>query len=189
MGRESVHTVPPRDPRPELSIRRGRERRDGRRGETHTDVRPLRRERRCDEDGTTDQARAGGRPEEADGDPGGFAAGIATVIGALALGAGNPALASGKRAFGDVSVFASAPAPATRSGSPSTTSGSTSRRAPATSSRAHQNSDDERVFTYDEDGKLVDTTVIDTAENSDMGLFGLALDGNRARTTSSTSPT
>src|SRR4051812_24438970 len=42
----------------------------------------------------------------------------------------------------------------------------------------HRNSDDERVFTYAEDGTLVDTTVIDTADNSDMGLFGLALDGN-----------
>jgi hypothetical protein len=42
----------------------------------------------------------------------------------------------------------------------------------------HLNSDDERVFTYDEDGTLLDTTVIDTADNSDMGLFGLALDGN-----------
>src|SRR4029453_11504522 len=42
----------------------------------------------------------------------------------------------------------------------------------------HLNSDDERVFTYDEDGALLDTTVIDTADNSDMGLFGLALDGN-----------
>src|SRR4051794_20600905 len=39
----------------------------------------------------------------------------------------------------------------------------------------HRNSDDERVFTYDEDGSFVDTTVIDTADNSDMGLFGLAL--------------
>ena len=45
----------------------------------------------------------------------------------------------------------------------------------------HQNSDDERVFTYDDDGKLVGTTVIDTAENSDMGLFGLALDGNTGK--------
>ena len=38
-------------------------------------------------------------------------AGIVAVIGALALGAGNPALAGGQRAFGDVSIFASAPAP------------------------------------------------------------------------------
>ena len=38
-------------------------------------------------------------------------AGIVAVVGALALGAGNPALAGGKRAFGDVSIFASAPAP------------------------------------------------------------------------------
>ena len=42
----------------------------------------------------------------------------------------------------------------------------------------HLNSDDERVFTYDENGNLLDTAVIDTADNSDMGLFGLALDGN-----------
>src|SRR4029077_5785284 len=42
----------------------------------------------------------------------------------------------------------------------------------------HLNSDDERVFTYDGDGNLVGTTVIDTADNSNMGLFGLALDGN-----------
>ena len=46
----------------------------------------------------------------------------------------------------------------------------------------HQNSDDERVFTYDEAGALVGTTVIDTAQNSDMGLFGLALDGNAGST-------
>jgi sugar lactone lactonase YvrE len=42
----------------------------------------------------------------------------------------------------------------------------------------HHNFDDERVFTYTDDGELVDTTVIDTAPGSDMGLFGLALDGN-----------
>jgi sugar lactone lactonase YvrE len=42
----------------------------------------------------------------------------------------------------------------------------------------HRNSDDERILTYDEDGTLLDTTVIDTMEDATMGLFGLALDGN-----------
>jgi DNA-binding beta-propeller fold protein YncE len=42
----------------------------------------------------------------------------------------------------------------------------------------HLNSEDERVFTYDENGNLLRATTIDTADNSDMGLFGLALDGN-----------
>ena len=53
----------------------------------------------------------------------------------------------------------------------------------------HLNSDDERIFTYAEDGALVDTTVIDTADNSDMGLFGLALDGNPGPRHSSSWPT
>ena len=104
--------------------------------------------------------------------------GIATVIGALALSAGNPALASGKRVFGDVSIFASAPAP----GHPFGIAVDDARVYVSTSAgdffAGHQNSDDERVFAYDEDGNLVRTTVIDTAQNSDMGLFGLALDGN-----------
>ena len=34
------------------------------------------------------------------------------------------------------------------------------------------------MFEYNHGGNLVGTTVIDTADNSDMGLFGLALDGN-----------
>jgi len=42
----------------------------------------------------------------------------------------------------------------------------------------HRNSDDERILTYDEDGELLRTTVIDTQDNATMGLFGLALDGN-----------
>ena len=108
-------------------------------------------------------------------------AGIVTVIGALALGAGNPALAGGQRAFGDVSIFASAPAP----GHPFGIAVDDARVYVSTSAgdffAGHQNSDDERVFAYDEDGNLVRTTVIDTAQNSDMGLFGLALDGNSGR--------
>jgi len=82
-----------------------------------------------------------------------------------------------------VSVFASAPAP----GHPFGIAVGDDRVYVSTSAGdffadpangGHRNSDDERVFTYDEDGTLVDTTVIDTADNSDMGLFGLALDGN-----------
>jgi sugar lactone lactonase YvrE len=82
-----------------------------------------------------------------------------------------------------VSVFASAPAP----GHPFGIAVGDGRVYVSTSAGdffadpehgGHQNSDDERVFTYDEDGSLLDTTVIDTADNSDMGLFGLALDGN-----------
>jgi sugar lactone lactonase YvrE len=107
--------------------------------------------------------------------------GIVTVIGALALGVGNPALASGQRAFADVSIFASAPAP----GHPFGIAVDDSRVYVSTSAgdffAGHQNSDDERVFAYDEDGNLVRTTVIDTAQDSDMGLFGLALDGNSGR--------
>jgi DNA-binding beta-propeller fold protein YncE len=42
----------------------------------------------------------------------------------------------------------------------------------------HLNSDGERVFAYDKRGNLVSTTSIATMPNADMGLFGLALDGN-----------
>ena len=42
----------------------------------------------------------------------------------------------------------------------------------------HKNSDGERVFTYDQAGKLLDTTSIATMPQATMGLFGLALDGN-----------
>src|SRR4051812_12287912 len=82
-----------------------------------------------------------------------------------------------------VSVFASAPAP----GHPFGIAVGDGRVYVSTSAGdffadplngGHRNSDDERVFTYDLAGELVDTTVIDTADNSDMGLFGLALDGN-----------
>src|SRR6478672_12918719 len=82
-----------------------------------------------------------------------------------------------------VSIFASAPAP----GHPFGIAVGDGRVYVSTSAGdffadpangGHRNSDDERVFTYDLGGNLVDTTVIDTADNSDMGLFGLALDGN-----------
>src|SRR5262245_11531244 len=99
---------------------------------------------------------------------------------ALALGPGTAAAQPGGDA---VSVFASAPAP----GHPFGIAVGDGRVYVSTSAGdffadpangGHLNSDDERVFTYTEDGVLVDTAVIDTADNSDMGLFGLALDGN-----------
>jgi outer membrane protein assembly factor BamB len=77
-----------------------------------------------------------------------------------------------------VSVFASVPAP----GHPFGIAVDDDRIYVSTSAgdffAGHQNSEDERVFTYDEDGNLLRVTTIDTADHSDMGLFGLALDGN-----------
>jgi outer membrane protein assembly factor BamB len=109
----------------------------------------------------------------------------ARVAAAAALIAVGPLAGPvGARSANDaVSVFASAPAP----GHPFGIAVGDGRVYVSTSAGdffadpehgGHQNSDDERVFTYDEDGSLLDTTVIDTADNSDMGLFGLALDGN-----------
>ena len=108
-------------------------------------------------------------------------ASLAAVLAATALGTGSTALAAdpqGHKTFGDVSIFASAPAP----GHPFGIAVDDNRVYVSTSAgdffAGHQNSDDERVFTYDDSGGLIGTTVIDTAQNSDMGLFGLALDGN-----------
>jgi DNA-binding beta-propeller fold protein YncE len=103
---------------------------------------------------------------------------VALAAGAVAIGAAiSPAIAV-KPAFGDVSVFASAPAP----GHPFGIAVDENRIYVSTSAgdffAGHQNSDDERVFTYDASGNLVGSTTIDTADKSDMGLFGLALDGN-----------
>ena len=109
---------------------------------------------------------------------------IAVAVAALVLGtssvfAGNPHTP----AIGDVTVFASAPAP----GHPFGVAVEGKRVYVSTSAGdffadpehgGHMNSDDERVFTYDEDGKLLETTVIDTMDNATMGLFGIALDGN-----------
>jgi outer membrane protein assembly factor BamB len=111
-----------------------------------------------------------------------LAARVVAATALLTLGPGiSPAAASdpvGRPAIGDVKVFASAPAP----GHPFGIAVGDGRVYVSTSAgdffAGHQNSDDERVFTYDEGGKLVGSTVIDTAANSDMGLFGLALDGN-----------
>src|SRR5580765_700584 len=110
------------------------------------------------------------------------AARVAAIGILLAIGpAAGPVVARG--APDAVSIFASAPAPGHPFGIAVgdgqvfvSTSAGDFFADPANG--GHRNSDDERVFTYDEDGSLVGTTVIDTADNSDMGLFGLALDGN-----------
>ncbi len=112
---------------------------------------------------------------------------IAAVGGLLALGPGilpiPTRIAAAPAGSDAVSVFASAPAP----GHPFGIAVGDGRVYVSTSAGdffadpangGHLNSDDERIFTYNDGGNLVDTTVIDTADNSDMGLFGLALDGN-----------
>jgi sugar lactone lactonase YvrE len=102
----------------------------------------------------------------------------AAAIAAIAAGPGiSPAVAR-QSATDEVSVFASAPAP----GHPFGIAVGNGRVYVSTSAgdffAGHQNSDNERVFTYDESGNLLNTVTIDTADDSDMGLFGLALDGN-----------
>lgn len=108
------------------------------------------------------------------------------VLGTLAFAPTlMPALASESEhpAIGDVSVFARVPAPGHPFGVAVddsriyiSTSAGDFFASPATG--GHLNSDGERVFAYDKAGHLVKTTSIATKPNSDMGLFGLALDGN-----------
>jgi hypothetical protein len=105
---------------------------------------------------------------------------IALVVGTSPAMAGNP---HDQPEIGDVTVFASAPAP----GHPFGIAVEGKRIYVSTSAGdffadpangGHKNSDDERIFTYDDDGNLIDTTVIDTMDEATMGLFGIALDGN-----------
>ena len=109
------------------------------------------------------------------------------VLGAIAFGpAIAPALADDRGnapAIGDTTVFATVPAPGhpfgvavDRSRVYISTSAGDFFADPATG--GHLNSDGERVFAYDNNGSLVTTTSIATMPNSNMGLFGLALDGN-----------
>jgi hypothetical protein len=106
-----------------------------------------------------------------------LAAGTLIAVGP-GIGPAVAAAGAARTATDAVTVFASAPAP----GHPFGIAVDDDRIYVSTSAgdffAGHQNSDNERVFTYDESGKLLDATVIDTADNSDMGLFGLALDGN-----------
>jgi outer membrane protein assembly factor BamB len=110
---------------------------------------------------------------------------VARVVAAAALVTSGLGIgpAAARTATDAVSVFASAPAP----GHPFGIAVGDDKVYVSTSAGdffadplngGHQNSDDERVFTYDASGNLIDTTTIDTADHSDMGLFGLALDGN-----------
>ena len=113
--------------------------------------------------------------------------GPVAVLAAIGLGQGiGPALANetlNHPAIGDTTIFASVPAP----GHPFGVAVDKSRVYVSTSAGdffadpatgGHLNSDGERVFAYDNNGKLVTTTTVATMPNSNMGLFGLALDGN-----------
>jgi sugar lactone lactonase YvrE len=81
--------------------------------------------------------------------------------------------------FGDTSVFATLPYP----GHPFGVAVDRNRIYVSTSRGdffANQaNSDGERVFAFDYEGKLLDTTNIATMPDATMGLWGVALDGNR----------
>ncbi len=113
---------------------------------------------------------------------------LVAALGVLALCQGlTPALASetaaGRPVIGDTTVFASVPAPGHPFGVAVdknriyiSTSAGDFFASPATG--GHLNSDGERVFAYDKSGNLLSTTSIATRPNADMGLFGLALDGN-----------
>jgi sugar lactone lactonase YvrE len=111
--------------------------------------------------------------------------GLVAILGTTGLGQGlAPAFADENRpAVGDTTVFASVPAPGhpfgvavDKSRVYISTSAGDFFADPATG--GHLNSDGERVFAYDRNGNLVTTTPIATMPSSNMGLFGLALDGN-----------
>jgi sugar lactone lactonase YvrE len=113
--------------------------------------------------------------------------GLAVLLGTLALGPGTGSVFASETAnhpaIGDTTVFASVPFP----GHPFGVAVDRHRIYISTSAGdfftdpangGHLNSAGERIFAYDKDGNLVRTTRIDTMPNSNMGLFGLALDGN-----------
>jgi len=115
---------------------------------------------------------------------------LATLAMLTLAPAATPALASQddqQPAIGQTTIFATIPAPGHPFGVAvdrhriyvSTSAGDFFADPPT---GGHLNSDGERVFAYDKAGKLVNTTSIATMPNSDMGLFGLALDGNPAPT-------
>jgi sugar lactone lactonase YvrE len=114
-------------------------------------------------------------------------AGLVAALAAIALGPGvTTGVASetdARPAIGDTTVFASVPAPGhpfgvavDRNRIYISTSAGDFFTSPRTG--GHLNSDGERVFAYDKRGNLVRTTSIATMPNANMGLFGLALDGN-----------
>ena len=113
---------------------------------------------------------------------------LVLLLLAISVGPGvGTALASEQsdgQSIGDTTVFATAPAPGHLFGVAVdnqriyvSTSAGDFFADPAHG--GHLNSAGERVFAYDKGGNLVSTTSIATMPNSNMGLFGLALDGNR----------
>src|SRR5438034_631523 len=113
--------------------------------------------------------------------------GAVVILGTLALSPGTGLALTSDTAnpptIGDTTIFASAPAPGHLFGVAVdndriyvSTSAGDFFADPATG--GHLNSDGERVFAFDRSGRLVQTTIITTRPNADMGLFGLALDGN-----------
>src|SRR3982074_2560219 len=113
--------------------------------------------------------------------------GTVLLLGTIAIGPGIGAVhaneTANRLAIGETSVFASVPTPGHPFGIAVdknrvyiSTSAGDFFADPATG--GHLNSDGERVFAYDREGNLVTTTSIATMPNSNMGLFGLALDGN-----------
>jgi len=115
---------------------------------------------------------------------------LVAALAAIALGPlTTPALANDdtdKPTYGEITVFATVPAPGHPFGVAVdkdrvyiSTSAGDFFADPATG--GHLNSDGERIFAYDKAGHLVETTTIATMPNANMGLFGLALDGNPER--------
>lgn len=107
---------------------------------------------------------------------------LATMVGP-GVGTSLAIVKAESPAIGDTTVFASAPAPGHLFGIAVdsdriyvSTSAGDFFADPANG--GHLNSAGERVFAYDKGGSLLSTTSIATMPNSNMGLFGLALDGN-----------
>jgi sugar lactone lactonase YvrE len=111
-----------------------------------------------------------------------FAVPLAACV--LVLGFG-PVFASDRdqaRMIGDTSVFATLPRP----GHPFGIAVDTDRIYVSTSRgdffAQQTNSEGERVFAFDKEGELLQTTSIATMKDATMGLWGVALDGNARRT-------
>jgi outer membrane protein assembly factor BamB len=110
------------------------------------------------------------------------AARLIVAVAAISLTPLSTSVAvAGQPAFGDTSIFATLPYPGHLFGV-----AVDSDRIYISTSRgdffANQtNSDGERVFALDLDGRLLDTTSIATMPDATMGLWGVALDGNHGK--------
>jgi outer membrane protein assembly factor BamB len=107
---------------------------------------------------------------------------LIVAVGAISLAPLSTSVATaGQPSFGATSVFATLPYPGHLFGVAVDTN-----RIYVSTSRgdffANQaNSDGERVFALNLDGKLLDTTSIATMPDATMGLWGVALDGNHGK--------